>query len=922
MSYQSEAELENQLIDKLTSVLGYKYVKIDNEAGLESNLRTQLNRLNHKNLNGKSLSDKEFERLMIYLKGKSIFQSSKQLRDKFQLQRDDSTYVYLNFIDFEDKSNNEFEVSHQITMDGPETKYDCRFDVTILLNGFPVTQIELKRRGIHIKKAFNQMERYSRHSYTGLFRYLQLMIISNGTDTKYFSNTDQTFKYEFTFHWSDENNNRITNLNDFTDTFLKRKHLLEMIDTFMVLNETDKAMMVFRPYQVYATQGIVKRALETANSGYCWHATGSGKTLTSFKVSQILAREESIEKVLFVVDRNDLDTQTMSEFNKFEKGSVDGTDNTYTLVKQMGDVNNKMIITTVQKLNNAVKNPRYAKIMNQYRDKKVVIIVDECHRTQFGKMNTRIKKFFEKSQFFGFTGTPRFEANKSEDGRTTADVFGKCIHSYMTKDAIHDNNVLGFSIEYIETFKGDFDTDSKEKVYEIDTKEVMESPERISMIANHIVENHDRKTFNRKYNALFATPNIQMLINYYNEFKALDTDLKIAGIFSFETNQDLSGDKKHTRETLDEMMTDYNNMFGTSYDTSSYGAYRNDVSKRLKNGSLDIVIVVKIFLTGFDSKTTNTIYVDKKLKYHDLLQAFSRTNRVHDRQKIWGNVVSYRDLKDETDTAIKLFNDSDHADDVLQKNYSYYVDSFKKNIQSVREVAKTPADVDKLYAEVDEKKFIVNFKGAAQDLLALRSFVDFDFTEDEIGIDELTFVDYRVKYTDIYQKHQTRRDLEKVSILDDIDFEINLMQTDRINTEYIINLIKDIDRYDMKAQEKDIKKIKDELSRTDNPKLKMKVDLIESFLDNRFPYLDPDEDADTALMSYEDLAREKEIKDFAKKYGIDEDFLRGHISEFEFTEYIDSEQLNKDIRKPYREKRTIVRALIDFVTNNVYKYER
>ena len=505
MSYQSEQQLEQKLISNLVNKYKYEYVKIKDEEELESNFRKQLNKLNKDNLKNIPLTDKEFERVLIYMKGKSIFQSAKQLRDKFQLQRDNGEIVYLMLIDFEDFSNNEFQISNQITMRG---KYENRYDVTILINGIPVTQIELKRRGMHIKEAFNQMCRYARHSYNGLFKYLQILIISNGVDTKYFANSDKPYQYALTFFWTDENNNRITNLCEFTNTFLNKNHLVQMLNTYTILNDTDKIIMIMRPYQVYAVKNLVKIATETANGGYFWHSTGSGKTITSFKASQILAKDPSVKKVIFVVDRNDLDSQTTEEFNKFEEGAVDATGNTRALVKQMNDINTTLIVTTVQKLSIAIKKEKYRKVMEQYENEKVIIIVDECHRSQFGEMHTRIKKFFKKAQFFGFTGTPRFKENKSQDGRTTADIFGRCLHTYMIKEAIFDKNVLGFSVEYIETFKGQYDENDTEQVYDIDKKEVYEDSERISLVANHIIQCHNAKTLRRKYTALFATSSI------------------------------------------------------------------------------------------------------------------------------------------------------------------------------------------------------------------------------------------------------------------------------------------------------------------------------------------------------------------------------------------------------------------------------
>lgn len=920
MSYQSEYQLEQKMLSSLTKKHKYKYVKIKNEKELEANFREQLNKLNIKNLNNKPLTDKEFERVLIYLKGKSIFQSAKQLRDKYSLQRDNGEFVYIKFIDFEVPSNNIFQVSNQITMRG---KYENRYDVTILINGLPIVQIELKRRGMHIKRAFDQICRYARHSYKGLFRYLQILVISNGVDTKYFANTDKPYKYDFTFFWTDEKNKRITTLCDFTDAFLNQSHLLKMLDTYTILNDTEKTIMIMRPYQVYAVKNLVKVATETANGGYIWHSTGSGKTLTSFKASQILAKDPSIKKVIFLVDRSDLDMQTVQEFNKFAEGSIDSTGNTKTLVKQMANPSVPLIVTTVQKLDIAIKNKKYERVMKQYENEKVIIIVDECHRSQFGKMHTRIRKFFKKAQFFGFTGTPRFKENKSQDGRTTADIFGRCLHTYMIKEAIHDRNVLGFSVEYIETFKGQYDEEDEEKVYDIDKKEVYESDERISMVANHIVEYHNTKTLQRKYTALFATSSIPMLIRYYDKFKEIDHDLSIAAIYSFQDNTDMEGKAEYPRESLEKIIADYNKTFGTNYSTNTFESYKADISRRIKNKQIDILIVVNMFLTGFDSKLTNTLYLDKELRYHDLLQAFSRTNRVYEPTKVWGNIVCYRNLKRETDEAIRLFNMDDDVNTVLQKDYETYVKEFKKYLEKMYGIVEKPEDVDALYEESKQKEFVLTFKSLAQTLLALQTFVDFEFEKDVIGIDEQTYEDFKSKYLLLYDKvKRERTETEKVSILDDIDFGIELIQTDRINVEYIMNLIRSVDREDKKKQQKDIEHILKELDRTDNPQLKRKVDLIKEFLLSELPSLTKDDNIDNIYNEFEDKVRNREIVEFAKEKDIDVDVLKEEISEYEFTGVADRERISNKIKKPYLEKRQLVKDIIDFIRENVLKYQR
>lgn len=451
MSYQSEAQLEQQLIEQLISQ-DYKLARIDDYDTLLDNFKIQFERFNESKLNGKSFSDKEWERIFNYISGKSIFQSAKILRDKFVLERDNGTKIYLSLLD-EDFSKNIYQVTNQTTIIG---KYKNRYDVTLLVNGLPLVQIELKRRGVDIKEAVNQIMRYRRHSYQGLHHFIQFFVVSNGVDTKYFANSDKDILYSHTFFWTDENNIRITNLKDFSISFLSRDVVIKMLCKFTIINDTDKLMMIMRPYQVYATEALIRQAQLTNRNAYIWHTTGAGKTLTSFKTAQILASMPSIKKVIFLVDRKDLDTQTTEEFNKFEAGSVDATDKTTILVKQMKNKNRQLIITTIQKMANAVKNQRYAAVMDMYKTEKVVFIIDECHRSQFGDMHKDIVRHFQNAQFFGFTGTPRFEVNGKVEGKvvqTTEKLFGDCLHSYLIKDAIFDNNVLGFHIEYINTLR-------------------------------------------------------------------------------------------------------------------------------------------------------------------------------------------------------------------------------------------------------------------------------------------------------------------------------------------------------------------------------------------------------------------------------------------------------------------------------------
>ena len=617
-SYESESKLEERMIDQLKKQ-GYQYIEINDVNELEKNFREQVNLHNRGELKFKDLSDKEFERLIVKISGKGVFQSAKELRQKQDIQRDDGSIVYLELFNTKDWCRNNFQVTHQTTV---ECKYTNRYDVTILINGLPLVQIELKRRGIDMKEAFNQIKRYKRHSYFGLYKFIQLFIISNGVDTKYFANGDQELNYGFTFFWTDVNNERITNLEQFCVFFLDRCHIGKMIARYMIINETEKMLMVMRPYQVYAVENIVSRALDTNNNGYIWHTTGSGKTITSFKTSQILSLEPSINQVFFLVDRKDLDKQTLDEFNKFDPGCVDMTNQTDKLIQQIKDSTKPLIITTIQKMANACSNPKYESVMEKYKDLKTVFIIDECHRSQFGDMHRTISKTFSNAQYFGFTGTPRFKENPSQDGRSTADIFEKCLHTYLIKDAIKDENVLGFSVDYMKFVDWNGRTEEDVMVEGIDTDEVFMADDRIRLIAQDIIDHHCVKTRDKKYNALFTVSSIPLLIKYYDMFKQLNHNLKIGAIFTYGANEDLDKNPEHSREVLDRIIADYNRMYKTNFSSHTFDSYFRDICKKIKNTEIDIVIVVNMLLTGFDAKRLNTLYVDKSLKYHDLIQAF------------------------------------------------------------------------------------------------------------------------------------------------------------------------------------------------------------------------------------------------------------------------------------------------------------
>lgn len=537
MAYQSEYALENEMMNQLEQ-LGYERVTIRDNKQLLDNFRTILNERHADKLEGNPLTDKEFQRLLTMIDGKSIFESARILRDKLPLRRDDESEIYLSFLDTKSWCKNKFQVTNQVSV---EDTYKARYDVTILINGLPLVQVELKRRGIDINEAFNQVKRYRKQNYTGLFRYIQMFIISNGVETRYFSNNDSELLKSHMFYWSDKQNNRINTLQSFAESFMRPCQLAKMISRYMIINETDRILMAMRPYQVYAVEALIQQATETGNNGYIWHTTGSGKTLTSFKASQILSQQDDIKKVIFLVDRKDLDSQTEEEFNKFAKGAVDKTFNTSQLVRQLNDKSLPLIVTTIQKMAKAIQGN--AHLLEQYKTNKVVFIIDECHRSQFGDMHRLVKQHFKNAQYFGFTGTPRFPENSSQDGRTTADIFGRCLHTYLIRDAIHDGNVLGFSVDYINTFKNKaLKAEDNSMVEAIDTEEVWLADKRVELVTRHIINNHDKYTRNRQYSSIFTVQSIHALIKYYETFKRLNKKLEqpltVAGIFTFKPNED------------------------------------------------------------------------------------------------------------------------------------------------------------------------------------------------------------------------------------------------------------------------------------------------------------------------------------------------------------------------------------------------
>lgn len=904
----SEKELEENLLKQLSNQ-GYEIVSVKDEDSLLENFRKQLEKFNNI-----KFSQEEFAKILTHLAGGSIFEKSKKLRDKFELPKEDGKIEYIKFIDKENVENNIFQATHQITIKG---QYKNRYDVTILVNGLPLVQIELKKKTIQLKKAFYQIQRYQRHSYSykTLFQYIQIFVISNEENTRYFSNNSE-LNYAFTFSWADEYNLKKNKLTDFAATFLDKKHLGNMLTKYIVTNET-KALMILRPYQYYAVEKIIDRVKNYPNrNGYIWHTTGSGKTLTSFKASQILSSLNGIDKVIFCVDRKDLDYQTSKEFNAFSKGSVGDVNNTGQFVDQMISSNYNIIVTTIQKLNNAISKPYYLKQMETIKDKRIVFIFDECHRTQFGETHTKINEFFTNKQFFGFTGTPIF-ADNAIKYRTTKDLFDDCLHKYTIKEAIDDENVLGFSVEYYSTFnlkdKEGNDLSPDEMIENgIDTKEVFSNRQRLEKIVDFILEHHNAKTSNREYQSIFAISDINTLIEYYKIFKEKGTNLKIASIFTYEANSDLANDEgtfevegnecKHPREHLDEMVADYNKMFGDNFNLNQengFNSYFVDISKKIKERKIDILLVVNMFLTGFDSKYLNTLYVDKNLKYHGLIQAYSRTNRILNVNKQHGNIVCFRNLKKRTDEAIKLFSDENAIETVLMKDYSEYIEIINQYIAKLRELADSSEDVDRLETEDNKLNFIEIFKNILRVLNRLETFSNFDFEDLDISKDE--FESFKSKYVDMYDTLVGSRgsDKTKTSVIDEVDFEIELLKKDSINVAYILSLLKNLDS-SQASFAKDVEFILKTME--SSPVLRNKKELLERFIKENREILtfESKEDVEDGLAEFLKKEKEKAIQDMIVEEELKAESVNNIIEKCEFTSRMaDYEDVrNSFIKKP------------------------
>lgn len=926
MTVQSEYQLENELIAQLQG-LGYATVTIKDERQLLSNLKTQIERANGL----PPLSETEWKQVISFLNTGTVFERAKNLRDQFPVKFDDGSSKHIFFLS-DDPSKNVYQVTNQITIDHRDYNgRTSRFDVTLLVNGLPLVQIELKKRGMEIAEAFNQTQRYIREAYwagQGLFSFIQLFVISNGANTRYYSNG--TTGIEFAFPWADVANKHINEIVDFADAFLNHQHLTDMLTQYMVMLETSKSLMVLRPYQIYAVQKIIAHVQNSEQNGYIWHTTGSGKTLTSFKASQLIMQMPDVEKVLFVVDRNDLDTQTSREFNAFKADSVDSTDSTHTLVKQLDQRHDKLIVTTIQKLNRAISTDRYLEHINYLKDKKVVFIFDECHRSQFGDTHQNIKKFFSNAQMFGFTGTPIFEENsQSKAGLklTTEYLFNQCLHQYVIVDAIRDRNVLQFQIDYRGkyTAKGmQNNLDDDEDVEGIDTKELYDNPQRLEMIARYIVDTHDTKTKNREFTAMFCVSSVDTLTQYYELFEKVQAEkqqqdeaegrlfkpLTIATIFSYGANEAVENNDQNgliqeestdtpnqinqsSRDKLDRYIANYNAQFGTNYNSGDgFYAYYRDIADRVKKKQIDILLVVNMFLTGFDSKPLNTLYVDKNLKYHGLIQAFSRTNRVYNDKKPFGNIISFRNLKRATDEALALFSNKEARKTVLVPSFDEIKQDYEHAVEKLFAITADYQAVDDLLTEDEQLEFIKAFREVMRYNAQLQTFIEYD--QDDTKLDKQHFANFASKYADLCRAIRKTTKKEKVSVLDDVDFQLDLLHSDRINVGYILTLLQmalnaetDEQRKRYEAQVHDL--IGSDISLHD------KQDLIQKFIEENMPKMINGQSVQVAFAQFWDAEKEQAYQHFCEQEKLKPEVMKQVLDNYEFNKRLPRKEEMKEL---------------------------
>lgn len=923
----NEYTVEKKYIEYMQKI-GWKFIELKNYDELKINFRNQICRFNADKLIAAKgvaeLSDAEFRRLLLQVENFDVITAAEHWKNNnaVMLDLDNEKYMYLQ-LSSPDVKKNVYQISHQIRMEksaSPVVKNNNRYDVTLLINGLPILQTELKRPGVDFTEAVNQVNRYRRDSFGGLFNFLQLFVVSNETMTKYFSNQNRNQNGQFNkiqasmvFYWLTKTNERVVKLSDFADAVLTPERLTDILYNYMIIKKEEKQLIVMRPYQIYEVEAAVKRVVEENSNGFITACTGSGKTLTSFKTAQVLRYIPQIKKVIHLLDRIDLDDQTVAEFNSFEAGCVDYTENSKKLLKKLdsNSIDDKLVITTIQKLNNVLKsnNKRAEKIIKKLENEDIVFTIDECHRSQAGKMHPLIKQKFKNAKFIGFTGTPIFEENAGNQKQTTADIFdaapglNACLHQYMMKDAIADNNVLPFQVEYIRTVFGNvagLDSamlDDPDYCYSngVNINQYYHDKTRMRKILMHIFKHHRAKRQPQGrlgsdiYTALFAAERIQDAVDYYKMALEINKELPeeerltFAVIFSTQENKD--EDCEYGMEALEECMREYNKTFGTDFNRSTFDAYRKDISKRLKQKSdkqIDILFVVDMFLTGFDAKPLNTLYLDKNLQWHGLIQAYSRTNRVYKKTKTCGNIVTYRNLKKRQDEALALFSGNGDPNACIRGNYEDYLRDWTKYVNTLRSIAKTPYDAAKIVSESVKKAFVEAFRNVMRTLKQMELFTIFKWSD---LAKDLTCDEYEA-YEGVYKNIRNSAkgtDEPEGSGLADIDFETELIGTDTVNFDYIMGLLTVIRSVQPVSKRMEmLNKLLADYEDGDDNVLKIQKELLKKFVTERLNDLPEGLDEDemrSAFYAYKKGLEKEEVKGFALDVGVEERVIEDILAE-------------------------------------------
>ena len=923
----NEYKVEKEYIEHM-QMLGWEFVTLNDYAAVKANFRKQICKFNADKLIAAKgvaeLSDAEFRRLLLQVEKFDVITAAEHWKNNnaVMIDLDNEKYVYLQ-LSSPDVKKNVYQISHQIRMEksaSPVVKNNNRYDVTLLINGLPILQTELKRPGVDFTEAVNQVNRYRRDSFGELFNFLQLFVVSNETATKYFCNQNQKKNEQFNkiqasmvFFWLTKTNERVVKLSEFADAVLTPERLTDILYNYMIIKKEEKQLIVMRPYQIYEVEAAVKRVVEENSNGFITACTGSGKTLTSFKTAQVLRDIPQIKKVIHLLDRIDLDDQTVAEFNSFEAGCVDYTENSNKLLKKLNSdsIDDKLVITTIQKLNNILKSDseRAKKIVSKLENANIVFTIDECHRSQAGKMHPLIKQKFKNAKFIGFTGTPIFEENAGNKGQTTADIFeaapglSACLHQYMMKDAIADSNVLPFQVEYVRTVFGSragLDStrlDDPDYCSEngLDINKYYHDKTRMRKILTHIFKHHRAKRQPQGrlgsdiYTSLFAVESIKDAVDYYNMALEINAGLPeeerltFATIFSAQDNKD--EDDECGTEALEKCMREYNKTFGTGFNKDTFDAYRKDVSKRMKqlgDKQIDILIVVNMFLTGFDAKPLNTLYLDKDLQWHGLIQAYSRTNRVYKKTKTCGNIVTYRNLKKRQDEALALFSGNGDPNACIRGDYKDYLCEWGEYVNTLKSIAETPYDAAKIVSENTKKAFVEAFRNVMRTLKQMELFTVFKWSDLAKSLTRDECEAYEGVYKNI-RNNAKRTSEPEGSGLADIDFETELIGTDTVNFDYIMGLLTVIRSVQPVSKRMEmLDKLLVDYEDGDDEVLRIQKELLKKFVTKRLNDLPEGLDEDemrSAFYAYKKGLEKEEVKEFALDVGVEEHVIEGILAE-------------------------------------------